>query len=118
MGYKFRGAILFKQSMHQQHKKENIRKNNSRGKLRTRSCVYQAFLMAFVGHYNAFSVRSHALLCVPGHSCVFPCVLYASELASVGNYSYLLWPRIGLCYIFTNPVRSQCYSLESTLVGS
>ena len=33
-----------------------------------------------------FLMLSRALLCVLGHSCAFPCVLYESELASVGNY--------------------------------
>ena len=85
------------------------------------------FVCAFIGHsrwpfsgiitsFPCAPVRSCAFLCVPGRSCVFPCVLYASELASVGHYSSSLWPRIGLCCRFANPLCSQFYSLELTLV--
>ena len=70
--------------------------------------------MAFVGHYNVFPLRSRALLCVPGSSCVFPCVIYASELESVGHYLSSLWPWIGICCRWPNPLHSQCYNLESS----
>ena len=76
----------------------------------------KAFVVAFVGKYNVFPVRSRVILSIPGSSYEFPSVLYASKLASVGHYSSSLWPGIGLYCIFANPVRSKCYSLELTLV--
>ena len=72
-----------------------------------------------------FVVPSCDILFIHGGCCTFPCVLYSSKSASVGPYLLIafdplhsVWPQIGPSCRFANPVHSQCYRLEMTLVGS
>ena len=91
----------------------------------TRSWVYQAFKMFFFGYYLSFPcapVCSCALLCITVSSCAFPCVLSVLKSASFGKYLpiacnpvCLLWPKIGFCWWFANPVYYQWP--ESAFVG-
>ena len=118
LGYKFRGTVLFKNISASTAKKRE-QQQQQQHMISEYSCVYLLGVRdVFCWRLYVFPEHSCALLCVTGCSCVFPCVLYASKLASVGHYLSLLWPKIGLCCRFSNPVRSQCYNLDSNLVGS
>ena len=114
LGQKFGGDIfILTISAAKQQKRDNSRNNNSIRSVRKYSFIYQVFAMEFFGQYNVFPFIPFA----PVHSWEFLCVLYASELASVGNYLSLMWHLIGICCGFDNSVRFQFYSLTSTLVG-
>ena len=111
--------FLFKQYPQQPHKKIT--------EVTTTAEVKCVLVYAFIGNsqwplYDIIRIPC-VIQCAPGRSRYFLCVLYASKLASVGHYLSitsdpvrLLWLRIGFCCKFTNPVHSQCYSLEQILV--
>ena len=70
-----------------------------------------------------FPVSSREPLCILGRFYVFLYIIYASKLASVGNYSsikcdpvHFMSPRISLCCSLSNLVHYQCYRIISTIV--
>ena len=112
--------FLFKQYPQQPHKKIT--------EVTTTAEVKCVLVYAFIGNsqwplYDIIRIPC-VIQCAPGRSRYFLCVLYASKLASVGHYFpivcdpvHSIWPQIGFCSRFANPVRYQYYSLESTLFG-
>ena len=123
MGYRFRGNV-FIQTIYAE--KEQKIEHKQQQQQRVSAYLFMRLLVVRDGlcwTLYIFTVRSRAILCVTRSFCDFPCVLYESKLDSIVHYVSIicnpvhsLWPRIGLCCRFSNPVRSQCYSLESTSV--
>ena len=85
--------------------------------------LFHAFISHLWWHLSDIIFLSCLLLCNHVSYREFLCVPYAFELDYVGHYSSitcnpvcLLRRQIGICCRFANILRSQCNSLESTLV--
>ena len=123
IGQQFRGTVFI-----QTISAETAQKIEQQQQQQKRVSTYQFMHLSSV-HYGlcqmsyVFLVRSCVPLCVTRSSYALLCILYASELASVGHYSsimcnhvHLIWPLIGLCCRFINTVCYKFYIPESTLV--
>ena len=121
MGYKYRGIVFYSNNLRSNSTKHITSATTaSEGKC-VLGCV---FIRHLRWPLSEIIHLFHDFPCAHERSCEFLGILYASKLSSVRRYvsitwntERLVWPWIGFCCRFTNPLSYQCYSLESTLVG-